>query len=95
MLCLALRIPALCDNGGGGSRLVLPCGRQDTDGLVVTGETVDSGLDENETELGVLVFAVALEVLADSDGLFIFVSGKILYSSSVLSFLQHTFLINM
>ena len=32
---------------------------------------MDSGLDENETELGVLVFAVALEVLADSDGLHI------------------------
>jgi len=30
---------------------------------------VDSGLDENKTELGVLVLAVALQVLADSDGL--------------------------
>jgi len=30
---------------------------------------VDAGLDENEAELGVFVLAVALEVLADSDGL--------------------------
>jgi hypothetical protein len=30
---------------------------------------VDSRLDENEAELGVLVFAVTLEVLADGDGL--------------------------
>jgi hypothetical protein len=30
---------------------------------------VDTGLDQNEAELGVSVLAVALEVLADSDGL--------------------------
>jgi hypothetical protein len=30
---------------------------------------VDSGLDENETELGVLVLSVALQMLADSDSL--------------------------
>jgi len=30
---------------------------------------VDAGLDENEAELAVLVLAVALEVLADGDGL--------------------------
>jgi hypothetical protein len=30
---------------------------------------VDTGLDENETELGVLVLAVALKVLADGDSL--------------------------
>jgi len=33
---------------------------------------VDTGLDENKTELGVLIFAVALKVLADSDSLHIF-----------------------
>lgn len=31
---------------------------------------MDPRLDENEAELGVLVLAVALEVLADSDGLY-------------------------
>ena len=30
---------------------------------------MDTGLDENETELGVLVLAVALKMLADLDGL--------------------------
>lgn len=59
----------LSDNGAGSSGLVLPGGREDTDGLVVTGQTVDSGLDENETELGVLVLAVALEVLTDGNSL--------------------------
>jgi hypothetical protein len=62
---------ALCDNGAGGGGLVLPRGRQDADGLVVAGETVDTGLDENEAELGVLVLSVALEVLADGHGLVI------------------------
>lgn len=59
----------LCDHGAGGGGLVLPGRRQDTDGLVVTGETVDTRLDENEAELGVLVLAVALKMLADGDGL--------------------------
>lgn len=30
---------------------------------------MDTGLDQNEAELGVLVLAVALKVLADSDSL--------------------------
>ena len=30
---------------------------------------MDTGLDENQAELGVLVLAVALEVLADGNGL--------------------------
>lgn len=30
---------------------------------------MNTGLDENETELGVLILAVALEMLADGDGL--------------------------
>lgn len=64
----------LCDQGAGGGGLVLPGRGQNTDGLVVTGETVDTRLDENETELGVLVLAVALEMLADSDGLRVRVS---------------------
>ena len=49
--------------------LVSPGWWQHTDGLVVSREAVDAGLDENEAELGVLVLAVALEVLADGDGL--------------------------
>lgn len=64
-------VSALCDNGAGSSRLVLPGRGEDTDGLVVAGQTVDSGLDENEAELGVLVLAVALKVLADGDSLLV------------------------
>ena len=59
----------LCDESAGSGALVLPCGWEGTDGLVVAGETVDTGLEQNEAELAVLVLAVALEVLADSDGL--------------------------
>lgn len=59
----------LRDEGAGGGALVAP-GRRQVSGLaVVPRKTVDPGLDENEAVLGVLVLAVALEVLADSDGL--------------------------
>jgi hypothetical protein len=65
---------------------------------------VDAGFDENEAEFGVLVFAVALEVLADSDGLEIelrldqfselFVTSVGLLGDG-LGEIIHTFLINM
>lgn len=38
----------LCDKGGGGGGLVPPGRGESTDGLVVTREAVDTGLDENE-----------------------------------------------
>jgi hypothetical protein len=69
----------------------LPGGGKDSDGLVVAGKTVDTGLDENQAELGVLVLAVALKVLADSDGLCI-VSIR---NSSKQHQKLRTFLINM
>jgi hypothetical protein len=53
----------LCNNRAGSGALVLPGRRHDADGLVVSGETVDSGLDKDEAELGVLVLSIALEVL--------------------------------
>lgn len=56
-------------HGGGGGSLVAPSGGQDADGLVVAGKTVDTRLDQNQAELGVLVLTVALKVLADGDGL--------------------------
>jgi len=62
-------IDGLCDHGACSGALVLPVGLQNTDSLVVSAETVDSGFDEDEAELGVLVLSVALEVLADGDGL--------------------------
>lgn len=81
----------LCDHGAGSSGLVSPGWWEDTDGLVVTGETVDTGLDENETELGVLVLSVALKMLADSDGLAI----DLLAYTTTGTRKMHTFLINM
>ena len=66
-----MRIAAfrLGHQGAGGGGLVLPGRGEDTDGLVVAGQTVDTRLDENHAELGVLVLTVALKVLADGDGL--------------------------
>lgn len=59
----------LRDQGAGSGALVPPGRREDADGLVVAGQTVDTGLDQDEAELAVLVLAVALKVPADSDGL--------------------------
>lgn len=58
------------EEGRGGARLILPVGRQLLPQAVVARKAVDTALNENEAELGVLVLAVALEVLADRDGLF-------------------------
>lgn len=60
---------SLCDQSAGGGGLVLPGRRQGTDSLVVAGQAVNAGLDQNEAELAVLVLAVTLEMLADSNSL--------------------------
>jgi len=59
----------LCDHGAGSSALVFPCWLQDTNSLVVSAETVNSRLDQNKSELGVLVLSVSLQVLSDGDSL--------------------------
>jgi len=59
----------LCHHGACSCALVLPVRLQDTDCLVVSAQTVDSGFNENESEFGVLVFSVALEMLSDGNGL--------------------------
>jgi len=46
-----------------------PGGRESLARLVVTSKTVDTSLDENQTELGILILAVLLKMLADSDSL--------------------------
>lgn len=53
----------------GSARLVLPVGSQHALRFVVTSQTVNSGLDENQTEFAVLILAVALQVLADGHSL--------------------------
>merc|ERR1712108_10337 len=56
--------PGRRQSGSRTSRLAL-----DVLGLVVAGQTVDSGLDQNQTEFTVLVLAVSLEMLSHGDGL--------------------------
>lgn len=53
----------LSDERRGRGRLVLEAGRELARAAVVAREAVDAGLDEDEAELGVLVLAVALQVL--------------------------------
>lgn len=65
----AVATPRLGNEGGSSRGLVLECWSDGTDLLVVSCETVNSRLDENQTELRVGILAVALEVLSDRDGL--------------------------
>jgi len=55
--------------GRGSSRLVFPVRGQNLASLVIAGESVNTRLDQNQSEFSILVLAVLLEVLADSDGL--------------------------
>lgn len=50
-------------------RILFPVWRQLARSLVVTSKTVNTGFDQNQTVLAVLVLAVTLQVLADGDGL--------------------------
>jgi len=59
----------LGDEGRGRGGLVLPVGGELLRAAVVAGETVDTGLNENEPELGILVLPELLEVLPHSHGL--------------------------
>ena len=61
--------PSSCYQSTCGRALIAPSGRKGADRLVVSRQAVDTGLDEDEAEFGVLVFAVALEMLPDGDGL--------------------------
>ena len=49
--------------------LLLPGGRKLLSALVVASETVNTALDENQTELGVAVLSVALQVLSHGHSL--------------------------
>jgi len=62
--------PNLCNEGGSGGRVVFEGWGNLLLRLVVSGETVDTGLDQDETELGILILAVDLEVLTNRDSLF-------------------------
>ena len=57
------------DQSRSSSGLVLPVWWQDRYSSVVSSQSVDSGLDQNQSELGVLVLSVSLQVLSDRDSL--------------------------
>lgn len=59
----------LCDHGACSGALVSPRRWEDSNCLVVARESVNSRLNENKSELGVFVFSISLQVLADSDSL--------------------------
>mmetsp|Transcript_1209 Transcript_1209/g.1086 ORF Transcript_1209/g.1086 Transcript_1209/m.1086 type:complete len:157 (-) Transcript_1209:14-484(-) len=56
---------SLGHQGGGRGGLVLPVGGQLLHALVVAGQAVDAGLNQNQPELAVLILPVAVQVLAD------------------------------
>ena len=60
---------SLCHQSTCSSALVSPCWWEDTNGLVVPRQTVNTGFNEDEAKLRVFIFAIALEVLADGNGL--------------------------
>lgn len=62
-------IKKLRNKGSSGSRLVLPGWWKLTLSLVVSSQTVDTGLDENESVLAIDVLAGSLKMLADSNSL--------------------------
>lgn len=53
-----------------GAGIILEVGLNDLLGLVIPRQSVNSTLDENEAEFGVLVFSVDIEMFADRDGFF-------------------------
>lgn len=57
----------LVDQSRSSGGLVLPVRWQYRDGSVVSCQSVDSRLDQNQSELGVLVLSVSLQVLSDSN----------------------------
>lgn len=59
----------LCDHSGGSGGLVLPVGCELLGQTVVTGKSVDSALDKDQSELGVLVLLVAVKMLAHGNSL--------------------------
>jgi hypothetical protein len=64
-----LKERACSDEGVGLLGVVLPGGGEGLHVTVVAGESVDTGLNANEAELGVSVLAELLKMLADADSL--------------------------
>lgn len=65
-----LSSPRSSDQSRSGSRIILERGRNLLLSLVIPGKPMNPRLDQDKTELGILVFAVDLQMLADGDRLF-------------------------
>lgn len=52
-----------------GCTLISPGGWEYSDSLVISRQTVDAGLDEDQSKLGIFILAVPFKMLADGDGL--------------------------
>jgi len=59
----------LGDHGTGGSGFVSPVSGKLSGGSVVSCQSVDSGFDQNQTELRVLVLSVSFQMLSDLNSL--------------------------
>jgi hypothetical protein len=59
----------LSHHGTGSGRLILPVSRELSGGSVVTSQAVDPRFDQNQSELGVLILAVAIQMLTDLNSL--------------------------
>lgn len=55
----------LCNQSGSSGGFIFPGSRELLGKAVVSGQSVNSALDENESKLGVLVLSVTVKVLAD------------------------------
>jgi hypothetical protein len=70
---ITVRVPtsaSLTDQSRGRGGLVLPIGRQVTDSLVVPRQSMNTGLDQNQSKLGITILSVTLKMLSDRHGLF-------------------------
>ena len=56
-------------NNNRNKNLLLPSRRKLLSSLVVTSETMNTALDHNQTELGITVLAVTLQMLANGNSL--------------------------
>ena len=64
-----MSFPHLRDNGCSGGGVVSPGWGKDTLALVVTSQAADTALNQDKTELAVLILAVPLQMIANGDGL--------------------------
>ena len=55
----------LCDERWGGGGLVSPIGGQNAFSFVITRQTMDTALNQNQPKLWVLILSVALQMLSD------------------------------